>query len=193
LGETPVALQYDLKALTNFTSIAQESAETHSEILSDFAEDYNTLGDYDKSLTYSQQALLLIKLSDNAFTATLKIDIYNRIAQSYYKKRNFGSALLYAQKGMAEKTDLKNAYTPVETMLGEIYCSAADSTLSKNGIKPAEKYKKAIAYFSDALNSASLQQDLPALRDIYEDLSQAYEKTNDYQKAYETHKKYSLS
>jgi PAS domain S-box-containing protein len=168
LNEFTKSEEYFLKALE--LSVNFHYKNYHS-ILNNLGLICQELGNYNKSIEYLDQALAESKKSnDRHGTAT---SLHN-LGKSYFMMGEFQKALnqyflaikIYDEIGIEKSQTLNN--------IGQIYIEL-------------DYYKKALEYLYEALEIAKKNNQFVNLRDIYNNISVAYERLGQYQNAYENY------
>lgn len=162
----PVALNYLLKAIPLVEMSGNNDG--YRVITGNIGEVYFDNNNNTKAVEYFQKS---IKSSRNDSAAAFA---YNGIGKVYLKERNFPKALANHNKALsiAEKEDDK--FQIVRSLRG-----IADVHEKQNNTSLA------IEYYSKAKNIAEQMDDVKIeLKDLYKDMSVAYEKQNDFTNAY---------
>ncbi|MEO5892388.1 MAG: tetratricopeptide repeat protein [Ferruginibacter sp.] len=183
------AIEYLLKA------IAKNKAAGKMELL---ANNYNSIGNaYDdagnssKAIEFYQKNLAISLQSGN----TLNIaNAYCNMGISYTTLANYGAAYKFLLLALPEYRKSKNKQNEAIALnsIGDIFLQAPDSFFSNNHIAGSQKYLIAEHYFDSSLKMYIALEDPAAQASILESLSDLYEKTGNYKKSLEAHKKYAI-
>ncbi|TKK69332.1 DUF2225 domain-containing protein [Ilyomonas limi] len=159
------ALAYYLKALPYAQDI--QDSESIGIIYTNIGEVYAVKKDYNKAYNYYNKAVQT--LGNSASTAYT----YNDIGKLYKQQQAYDSADVYFDKAY---TIAQQNNSPVDVMQALIGKGQLQMALNKN--------KEAIVLFNKALDIGKPIQSTPELKGIYEGLSAAYKKMNDYEHAF---------
>ena len=215
-SEYPSALDYFAQALT-----IKEKLKDTFEIgvtLNNIANIYNELNRPDEAIIYASRCLISSQNLKNKYVFGRAL---NNLGVSYFKKNDFARSINYQNKSLEIKVEgvdlVGEAYSLSD--LGEVYFAKKDfakalayfqkalsiwdtlhdsfgiskTTLNLGKVYAAQKlWAEAEAAFSKSLLEAKNNQNKKNIAQAYLALSSLYEAKQEYQKALETHKLYSL-
>jgi two-component system NtrC family sensor kinase len=184
MREYKTAVSYQLKALKYYET--SDRKVTILTILTSLGSDYNAINDYENALFYDKKALSVAdQLQGNDYKAV----ILNNMSNVYYNKKNFGMAYTLVSESAKTVRGENNKLYSLCTM-GEILKDAPDSSLKKFGIKPGEKYLKAINCFKASNLLADKYHVTKIQEENYKQLGELYEKIKNYPSAYQAYKQF---
>jgi class 3 adenylate cyclase len=114
------------------------------------------------------------------------------IGSVYLSLSDYPKAFEFIQKALAinEQIGAKSGMAYNLGYIGYVYCYAPDSVLINIGIKPSERYKKALEYQNKKLQIAKEIESILMQKEAWEYLSTTYEEQGDYAKAYDAYKNF---
>jgi len=133
------------------------------------------LGHYNKALENFNRALDLSEKEDNAILAA---DIINNIGHSHVKMGNYIDGLKWYKKALKLNDDLGISKSLVLNNMGQAYIEL-------------DYYNNALSYLNDALDIEKDRRQLWLLRDIYQNIYIAHERSGNFKKAHFNHILYS--
>jgi tetratricopeptide (TPR) repeat protein len=187
LGDYPKALEYYQRALT--ISEAQGLKNAAARLLRNIGNTYNKMGDYPRAisyLTHSQQLFDSLGFKEGEMISM------GIIGSVYFNMADYAKALEFLQKAlmMSRQADNKRQESMNLLTIGKVYREASDGVLLQAGVKPAERYAKALEYLHLGQQTAKAINDAGTEKAAWQDLSDTYEKQGNYIEAYQSYKKY---
>ena len=187
ISDYPKALEYYHKALAGNVEVKDKSLD--GGILGNIGEVYIQMNNYPKALDYIQQALSINE------KIPAKIDMsfnYQYLGDISMKTSQYEKAIEYYQKSiaLAEENGFKMNIAKSLLSIGRGYHNVSNDVLSKLGISPNERFTKALELQQKALKMSQELGDLPNAKLAWQNLSETYEKMNDYIKSYDAYKNY---
>ena len=139
---------------------------------------YTNLSDYIKAIEVSQSAIdIYTRMNDQGGLAS----IYNNLAAIYIDLKDFKTAYAYAQKALLifESQSVKSrGVASIKVIMGNILLEGGTEDIRSFGIKPDERFTKAIQLFESAYAIAALEADDNLKGDVLIGIGHAYEKSN---------------
>ncbi|MEP7169498.1 MAG: tetratricopeptide repeat protein, partial [Bacteroidota bacterium] len=185
LFNLPKAKEYTEKAIA--MSEKQGDLYTLSTAYQSIAQIYLDMNNLPEALKYVQKA---ISICDSSGLTAGKGLAYADMGRIYVKMNDYGTAINLFQKaaGLLEQINDKNNLSYTMQELSRAYSEAPDDVLIKLGIKPSEKFNKAIAIQEQTLKMAK-ELDSPERQvSALENLSYIYEKQKNFAKSLEMYK-----
>ncbi|CAN5814972.1 hypothetical protein BH10BAC2_BH10BAC2_26450 [soil metagenome] len=181
------ALEYYEKALKTYKLL--DDKQGLSKTLTNLGIAYDGLKNSDKALDYFQQAL---KISE---ALNWKIEISANLAEIgmiYEGRKDYETALPYFKKALAIVTELgnKRSIAVINNHIGAVLFHCSNTLLEKEGIKPADRYAKALEHQFTGLTLAKEIGMLTETSSSLNLISEVYEAKGDYKKALEYHKEF---
>lgn len=143
---------------------------------------------YLKASEYYQKALIINEQLGNKVGIAYCL---NNIGEAHAQLGDYPRALEYYQQSLSllEEADHHDQLIPLEN-IGDVYLNAPENALEKMGIIPSERFNKVYEYINRSLHIATETGSLEGQKNAWNLLSEAYEKQNEYGKAYEAYKNY---
>ncbi|MDQ7948359.1 MAG: tetratricopeptide repeat protein [Pedobacter sp.] len=137
---------------------------------------YQGIPDYAKALTASQKAIDIYQKNGNESDLA---SVYTNVAGIYKDLGQSANALNYLDKALKifVKEEVDRGIAVVYNTIGSTYIEASDAELAKIGIKPNQKYERALDYLNKGLKVGLALDDASVLGPLYRDLGALYEKT----------------
>ncbi|WP_299465194.1 tetratricopeptide repeat protein [uncultured Microscilla sp.] len=167
------------KALKNYRKSLKLKKEIRN--FKAIATAYNNIGRaydqkklHDSALFYYKKALRIHQ------TKNLRIaPYYSNVGNAFMNLNKLDSALVYHQKGLALAIEVKATRYQIVAYIGlaNVYYQQA-------------KYQKSVTMAKNALPIAKKKKVLDLIRDIQEVLYKSYQKLNNYEEAFKSHRKY---
>jgi serine phosphatase RsbU (regulator of sigma subunit)/tetratricopeptide (TPR) repeat protein len=173
------AMQYAESALEYYKEIELETGKSVGVTLSlsEIGSIYHKLGNYDKSLEYTQMVLEINERTGNRYGQAA-----NNISLGiiFFDKGQNDLALMHLNRAEAIKTEISDSLdlAPLYRYLGKLVMRNND-------------YAKAQQYFIKSLQFAQKHRLIPDLTEVYLNLSDVYTKTGQHVKALEAYKNHS--
>lgn len=184
LSEYDKALKYHFDALKIYRESGNKNGEQQT--LGNIGNCYNDLNEFQKALAYYEQGLEIAKLQGFKIGIANSLSnigtVYNKL-HDYKKAREqlLESIRLYKESG--NESGIATAYN----QLGVTYRSSTDV---QNHVAKETRYKKAVFYFKESLQSAINTGILDAQGEAWEQLSQTYKDENDFRQSLDAYKNY---
>lgn len=136
---------------------------------------YQGIPDYAKALAASQKAIVIYQKNGNE---TDLGSVYANISEIYKDLGQHANAINYLQKALKIFLDgeITRGVAVVYNSIGSTYLEASDAELIKMGVKPNQKYEKALENLNKSLKVALEINDASVLSTLYKDLGLLYEK-----------------
>lgn len=158
---------------------------------------YSKIGDcyyrkkrYEEALANIEKAIEIYKAIGNTTQANFSLlglgNVYFALGKKVEAHRCFQASLEANKAKMGFQIGIVDALISM-TLL---YTEEPDSILTKIGVNPNERYTKALAFATEALDISTKTGALDRRAISLQRLSTIYEKNKDYTKAYETYQKY---
>ena len=150
---------------------------------------YLKVKNYTKAIEYNLKALELNKsLGIKKGFANNYLDI--GMANSELK--NYSLAIDYLTKSVSIYNEIGSKYNASMALsaIAAVYNIAPDSFLQKQGVKPSERFQKALYYQLQALESAKEVKNLDNLANQWKTLSEIYAKNKRFDSALNAYKEY---
>ncbi len=162
----PVALDYFLKALP----LVEKNGNTEAYIVitGDIGEIYFDSYNDEKALEYFHRA---IKAAGNEFSAAFS---YNGIGKVYLKEGKFSEALQSHITALDIASKFDDNLQVIRSLRG-----IADVNVRQNNIDPAINYYSKAKIIAEGLDDVKIE-----LKDLYQDMAEAYSKKKDYSSAF---------
>lgn len=187
LSDFPKALDYVHRALKLNRALGYRGR---------VADNYNLLGiindkssDHEKALEYLKKALRIDKeLGEKSYIAS---DMGN-IALAYRHLNNFPQSLEYSQKSLKICREIGYKVCIISNLANicEWYSKAPDSVLLKMGIDLSSRYPTATRYCQEAMEVSKEIDYLFSQQEIWDNLSEIYEKQGRYEKSLSAYKNF---
>jgi two-component system NtrC family sensor kinase len=159
------ALEYYLKALPYVLEINE--IESIGIIYTNIGEIYSLKEDFRQAYKYFNESLKVFgNSSSTAYT-------YNDIGKLYNKQHLYDSAILYFQTGFDIADKVGSTLDMAQSDVGIAQAHMAQGSIAE----AITNYKKALAILQSV-------KSVPDLKDVFEGLSAAYNKANNYEQAY---------
>lgn len=175
LEEFDMALRYHLKSLKIEIKLGNRDGEASS--YNNIALCYRGLKEYNKSLEFYNKCLEIRRKDNDSPGMAI---VLTNIGQLYYFKKEFKKSLTYNLEALSFENEIKN-----EIGVGESYVNIGDCYLELGNLK------KSIEYLEKALITSEKFKTPDLLLATLEGLSEAYSKTNEFEKAFEANHRYS--
>ncbi len=187
LTEHPKALEYFQKALVINEQLGNKGGMADN--LSNLGAVYNDLSNFTKALEYYQKALAINEQMDDKTRMELNLGYIRSV---YSNLSNFPKAFEYCQKELVIYEDLGNKRGMANTLLniGSVYIDAPDSILVQMGVKPEQRFTKALEYQNKSLQLATEIGEVGEQKEAWKNLSITYEKQGNFSKSHSAYKKY---
>ena len=158
------ALEYYLKAVPYALEIKDD--ESTGILYTNIGEVYVVKNEFDKALYYYNEALKVLgSSSSTAYT-------YNDLGKLYKKKKDYDSAGDYFDKAYSIAKDNNSPLDETQSLMGKAQLQLV-----------LGKAQQAIILFKEALVIAKSIESVAELKEIYEGISAAYTKLDDYKNA----------
>lgn len=169
LHDTANALQYNNRALHIYKD--QSDSDGIARTLGNIGMVYDEVENYNIALVYEMEALKIYR--SLGINSGIYTNIGN-IGSVYEKKKDYADALIYYNQALDMAKEAKDKVSIVRNLgnIGEVFVNEKD-------------FIKAEDYFKQAIEIAKEVNYAEALRDFNIDLSDAYAKSGEWQKAYE--------
>ena len=152
---------------------------------------YGMQGDYPKAILYHEKALAIFEPIGFKYGISAT---YTNIGEVYLKVPNYEKTLLYYKKALALSREMGIKQHQASSLLGigTAYLYLPDNGLTQESIPLSNRFPKAFEMLQSALTLAQEIGNKELYRDVWQTLSNAYEKSGNYVKAYEAFKNYVL-
>jgi signal transduction histidine kinase len=190
LGSIYVKLSEQDKALAYYNKGLSMAIKTEHETLE--AELYGFTGTCYKILKRYEEAIVSIKKGIEINKKKGKSPDWWALGSVYEASGRLLDAHRYFQESVTESKQGNKPGTTASAMIsiGHLYAIVLDSLLTRMGVSPSDRYPKALALITQAVEMSKKlnapQKTVAAL----EVLSDIYDKNKDYAKAYNTYKEY---
>ncbi len=187
LSEFDKALDYFNEALLNATKMSNH--RLRAVLYDKIGLCYREMKRYEEAIVHIEKGIAIYKSLDQQDQASSKLldlgTVYAELGRKEEAHRCYQEALL-ADRKSGNQTDVAAALTNI----GRLYAEETDSSLLKMGIKPSERYAKALLLVKEALDiSIKINQPRRKIKAL-ETLSLIHEKNKDYVQSYDAYKKY---
>lgn len=179
------SLEYYQKAFIIYNKIGSSQGLADTKV--SIAGIYYQLGDTGQALANYQEALDLSLRFNKRFTIAV---CYTNMAELYSFLNKYEKGFEFIQKGLQYSSNLLSNQIVSYNVLAKLIFKAPDAVLVKNGIKPYDRFTKAI---SNALLSLNLAKQAGTIDNQYyawETLSDIYEAQGESQKALDAYKQF---
>jgi tetratricopeptide (TPR) repeat protein len=181
------ALAYYEKALDTYRQLDDKRGLCKT--LTNIGIAYDGLKNSDKALGYFQQALKISEELD------WQIEICTNLAEIgiiYKNRKEYETALPYFNKALAIATTLgnKRSIGAINNHIGTVLLYCSKSLLEKEGIKPADRYSKALERQLTGLKLAEENGTLYEVSNSLGLISEVYEAKGDYRQSLAYHKQF---
>ncbi len=157
-------------------AIIGSSDLNRSYIVSNLADIYHEIKEYDSAIAYSEKSIeIKTKFKDTRGLS----NTFNNLANVYYDIENFDKALEYYDKSFELRKSISDS-----TGIATSFVNLGKVEIARNN------YQKSIDYSNQGLAIASRIDHKEAIREAYEFLSLAYEKRGDYRASLAAYKEY---
>ena len=189
LGDNKKTLFYDSISLQIF----QQAGDSMN-----VANMYNNLADihlknenYDSAIAYDLKAL---RINDSLGSKGGRGNNYSSMGTAYLKLKKYSQAIGYLNKSVAIFNELgaKSHASQALAHIADLYDTAPDSVLIKNGIKPSERFEKVVYYQNQAIQLAKEIKDLDNLSSQWKAMSAIYEHHQQFEPALAAYKEYTI-
>lgn len=187
LDEYSKALEYNQKALV----LARELADKQliARCLGSVGNVYFNLNNFKQAIEYHSNALQYNREIGNKKGMASN---YTNLGNGYYGLSDYYNAFLNYHKAEVLYKEFSNQTSLAGIFLsfGNVCLYASDSVLLKLQIKPTEKFTKTFEFLEKAKNLSEETKALAVQKSILSSLTEAYEASGNYSKAYQTYKQY---
>ncbi len=187
LSDFKKSLDYQFKALNIFRKSGNQYDAQNT--LTNIGNVYDDTGDEEKALSFYQQAMSINEaMGNNRGIASNLINtgiVYNGIA-------DYANGLKYLEKALALYRQLNDKYgmSIALSYISDAFDKAPDHVLIQYGIKPAQRYDKALAFQEKGLQLAHETKNLSTESDGWRNMSDIYATRKDFAKALDAYKKH---
>ncbi len=187
LSDNLKAMEYVQKAMTINEALGRKNDMAMN--LNNIGNLYLDLSDYPKALEYIQKAYNIHESLGDKSSMGVCLTSFGRL---YSAMSDFPKALQYYQKAisMNEAMGAKSVMCTGLDLIGGVYRDAPDSVLLKEGIKPTERYTKALEHLNRGMQIAKEIGALGHQMSLWHSISTTYEKQKDFTKAYDAYKNF---
>ena len=179
------SLEYYKRAFDIYRKIGSDQGLADTKV--SIAGIYYQLGDSVKALANYQEALVLSLRINKRFTIAV---CYTNMAELYSFMYDYEKAFEYIQKGLKYSTDILSNQIVCYNILAKLIFKAPNAVLIQNGIRPSERFSKAILNAQTSLNLAQQAGTIDNQYYAWENLSNIYEAQGKSQKALNAYKQF---
>jgi tetratricopeptide (TPR) repeat protein len=187
LQDNDKALDYFNRALT--LAIKTDDKYLEADLYTEIATIYADNGRVEEAIVIIEKSIKIFKSIDLIDEANMRL---TPLGYAYYKLKHYTAAYhCYQQAINSNRKTNRQFYLSFSLIkIGELYLHSPDSSLVNMSIRPTERYSKAEAVLTEALNIAKKADDFDKQMEALSHLSYMYEKNENYIKAYNTFTQY---
>ena len=187
LNDLDKAIDYGNKGLIEAKKMSDKGFE--AVLLNRLSVVYKQQKKYEEALECMKKSNEIHKILGN--TKSLNENAFN-LGTIYYAMGDYVNAHRFFQEALIHyrKFEIKSNFAGVLMSIADIYIYSPDSIILQLGINPSERYTKATALLTEALELSTKKGYLDRKQAALYQLSILHEKKGDYIKAYDTYKQY---
>lgn len=150
---------------------------------------YLKIKNYPKAIEYNLKAL---HLNDSLGIKKGIANNYLDIGTAYFELKNYTLGNDYLSKALVIYNEIGSKYNASMALsaIAAVYNIGPDSFLQKQGVKPSQRFQKALYYQIQALASAKEVKNLDNLANQWKTLSEIYARNNRFDSALNAYKEY---